>query len=139
MLTNAFIGLETEPTDEAVSKALGPAKTLWVRLLSELFAMNLINSEEWSTYSRKAGWSLKLKKGSRTVVYLSPGKRCFRASFALGDKAVKAALASKLPADAVKIVRQAKRYAEGTAVRIEVRAARDLDVVKTLVVAKLTN
>lgn len=139
MLTNAFIGLETEPTDEAVSKALGPAKALWDRLLAEFSGEKSIDSEEWNSYSRKAGWSLKLKRGGRTVVYLSPCKHCFRASFALGDKAVKAALASKLPADVVKIVRQAKRYAEGTAVRIEVRAARDLDVVKTLAAAKLAH
>ncbi len=139
MRTNAFIGVEREPTDEALSKALGPAKTLWNRLLAKLHAEKLIDSEEWNSYSRKAGWSLKLKQGGRTIVYLSPGNGCFRASFVLGDRAVKAVLAAKLPADVVKIVRQAKHYAEGSAVRIEVRAAKDLDVVKTLATAKLAN
>lgn len=139
MSTNAFIGRETEPTDEAVSKVLGPAKALWDRLLAELSSEKTIDAEEWSSYSRKAGWSLKLKHGKRTIVYLAPCERGFRASFALGEKAVKAALASKLPADVVKIVREAKCYAEGTAVRIEVKSAKDVDVIKKLATAKLAN
>jgi len=39
----------------------------------------------------------------------------------------------------LKIVDEAKRYAEGTAVRIEVRAATDTNVVKTLAKIKLEN
>jgi hypothetical protein len=59
------------------------------------------------------------------------------ASFALGDKAVQAALNSRLPPPAVKIIKEAKRYAEGTAVRVEVLKAKDVEVVKTLAAIKL--
>jgi hypothetical protein len=59
------------------------------------------------------------------------------ASFALGDKAVQAALRSKLPTGIVKLIKEAKRYAEGTAVRIEVKKPQDVGVVKTLAGIKL--
>lgn len=137
MLPNAFIGKLTAPTDGDVSEALGPAKALWNRLVSDLSAERTIDNHEWNSYSPKAGWSLKLKQGERTILYLSPCKHCFRVSFALGDKAVKAALDSKLPANVLKLIREAKRYAEGTAVRIEVHSPKDLDGVKKLVAAKL--
>ena len=80
-----------------------------------------------------------MKHKQRVIVYLSPCRGCFRASFALGDKAVRAARQSGLPAGAVKIIDQAKRYAEGTAVRIEVKAAEDLAVVEKLAAIKLAN
>jgi hypothetical protein len=80
-----------------------------------------------------------LKRKERNIVYLSPHRGCFTASFALGDKALGAARDSVLPAPALKIINEAKRYAEGTAVRITVKAAKDIEVVKKLVSAKLEN
>jgi hypothetical protein len=138
MLPNSFIGKRSAPTDGDVSEALGPAKALWDRLVSDLSTGKTIDNHEWNSYSPKAGWSLKLKRGERTILYLSPCKYSFRASFALGDKAVKAALDSKLPANVLTLIREAKRYAEGTAVRIEVKSAKDLDVVNKLAAAKLS-
>ena len=137
MLPNSFIGRRTAPTDGAVSEALGPAKALWDRLVSDLSAGKTIDNQEWNSYSPKAGWSLKLIRGERTILYLSPCKHSFRASFALGDKAVQAALDSKLPENVLKLIREAKRYAEGTAVRIEVKSGKDLDIIKKLASAKL--
>ena len=61
------------------------------------------------------------------------------AAFILGDKAVTAARKSKLPPDVLKIIDEAKRYAEGTAVRIEVHAAKDVNLVKTLAKIKAEN
>jgi hypothetical protein len=80
-----------------------------------------------------------LQHKKRNIVYLSPCRGCFRASFALGDKAVQAARRSGLPAGVIKIIGQVKRYAEGTAVRIEVKAAKDIAVVEKLAAVKLAN
>jgi hypothetical protein len=50
---------------------------------------------------------------------------------------VQAARESGLPARVVKIINQAKRYAEGTAVRIDVNSPDDIPIVKKLAVIKL--
>jgi hypothetical protein len=48
-------------------------------------------------------------------------------------------LCAGLPENILKLLREAKRYAEGTAVRIEVKALKDVAVVKKLATAKLEN
>ncbi len=96
MVTNRFIGKSQKPTEDELSAQLGVNKGVWDRLLAELAKEFDLVTAEWNSYSPKAGWSLRLKRGERNVVYLSPGHNCFMASFALGDKAVRAARESKL-------------------------------------------
>ncbi|MBZ5507255.1 MAG: DUF3788 domain-containing protein [Acidobacteriia bacterium] len=121
-----------------MDKALGPAKKLWSQLLADLTADG-IDVQEWGSSSKKLGWSLRLKHGDRIIVYLAPCQGCFRASFALGDKAVQAARQSGLPAPVIKIINEAKRYAEGTGLRLDVKTAKDAAVVKKLARIKLEN
>ena len=132
---NAFIGHEKQPTPRELA-ALGIAQPLWDQLVAELTA-NLKLTCESNSYSIKAGWSLRLKRDTRNIVYLSPSRGGFMASFALGDKAIAAARASELPKRVLKLIAGAKKYAEGTAVRIEVRGTEDLAVVKKLAEIKL--
>ena len=139
MLPNAFIGKSSAPTKQELRSELGSAMALWDRLLQELATELDVAACEWNSYSRKAGWSLKVKRGQRTIVYLSPCHGSFRASFALGDKAVEAALASKLPNPVLTNIREAKRYAEGTAVRIDVTGEKDITVIVKLAKSKVEN
>lgn len=135
---NAFVGKSKQPTEAELGAELGAGKAWWDQLVSDITAQHGF-SQEWNSYSKKAGWSLRLKHGDRNIVYLSPFHGCFQASFALGDKAVKAALASGLPKPAIKLIKEAKRYAEGTAVRIEVKGTEDVEIVKKLAAIKLAN
>ncbi len=136
---NPFIGNAKPPSAAEVSKVLGPSKVAWDQLLEELGDELSVGDHEWHSYSPKAGWALKVKKASRTILYMSPRSGSFLVSFALSDKAVKAAMADDLPAAILKTIREAKKYAEGTAVRIEVRAATDLGAVKKIAAAKVNN
>jgi hypothetical protein len=112
---------------------------LWQQLVADLKRELKLDKEEWNSYSIKAGWSLRLQLKKRNIVYLSPGAGCFLASFALGDKALAAARKSKLPKSVFKIIDEAKRYAEGTAVRLEVHEPEDVAVVRTLAKIKIDN
>ena len=128
MSPNAFIGRTKPPTDEELSTELGAARALWDELLTEL----ALPIQEWNSYSPKAGWSLKLKLGKRTIVYLAPCHGSFRVAFVLGDKAMEAARQLKLPKAVLKIIDEAPRYPEGTGVRLEIAARKDLAAVKKL-------
>jgi Protein of unknown function (DUF3788) len=139
MVANAFIGKAEKPTESDLALQLGPAKAVWDKLLVELAEDFDLVTWEWNCYSSKAGWSMRLKRGERNIVYLSPGRGCFMASFALGDKAVRAARDSKLPKMVLQIIDQAKRYAEGTAVRLDISGVKDIVAVKKLVGIKLAN
>ena len=140
VLPNAFIGKPGMPTDDDLAAELGrSAKALWDRLLAGLAEHQDIATREWHSYSRKAGWSLRLKRGARTILYLNPCHGCFRASFALGGKAVAAARASGLPQPVIDIIDSARRYAEGTGIRIDVHGPADISVVEKLAAIKLAH
>src|SRR4051812_25668403 len=81
---NAFIGKPAPPNSSELSAALGKTSVLWERLIRGLKLERLIDGQEWHSYSKKAGWSLKLKREDRVIVYLGPLESRFRASFALG-------------------------------------------------------
>ena len=127
-----------EPTVRELAVALGAAKALWDQLVDELAEEHNL-TREWNTYSIKAGWSLRLKEEARNIVYLSPSQNSFMASFALNDKAIRAARASKFSGHVLRIIADAKKYAEGTAVRIAVNGPQDVAVVKGLAKIKLEN
>ena len=136
---NAFIGRVEMPTDADLAKVLGPVKPVWDGLLADLAAKHGVTVQEWTSYSLKAGWSLRLKRGKRTIVWMAPCEGCFRVAFVLGDKALLAARQSGLSARTLRALDQAQRYPEGTGVRLLVEGPKDIPAVKKLAVVKLEN
>lgn len=139
MEPNAFIGKSKKPTDADLVVALGPSKKLWDQLVSGLADEIGANVQEWSSYSPKAGWSLRVKHKKRTIAWLAPCSGCFRVAFVLGDKAMKAARQNRLPKQVLKALDEAPRHPEGTGVRLTVKAAGDLDAIRELAAVKLKN
>ncbi len=139
MTPNAFIGKPAAPTDEELTAALGAARSVWDQLLAELDREFGVNVYEWKHYSSKAGWSLRVKRKARTIVWLGPREGAFLAAFVLGDKAMQAAHAAKLPQRIVKAMNEAPKFPEGTGVRITMKTPKDIATVKTLAAIKIAN
>jgi hypothetical protein len=138
-LPNAFIGEISPPTDKEVAAKLGPASTTWKELIAWLAGKGIACGEWKSVSPTKYGWALRPSIKNRTILYLGPCEDCFRVSFVLGDKAATAARTSGLPKGLLKEISEAKRYAEGTGVRLIVRKSDDLASVRKLVAIKLAN
>ncbi len=136
---NAFAGQSVEPSRKELAAVLGPNLALWTKLVSDLRHELKLDGEDWHSSGMKYGWSYRLQLRTRNIVYLGPRVGFFVAAFALGDKAVAAARQSGLPARVLKMLAEARRYAEGTALGIEVASPEDLDIVKTLVRIKVDN
>lgn len=139
MLANAFINKQKQPTDAELAAALGPAKAVWVQLLADLDKDHGVNLHEWKCHSLKWGWSLRVKRKQRTIVWLSPRVGCFEVLFILGDKAMRALREIKLPQRVIKVLDEAPKYPEGTGVRLEVKSSRDIAALKKLAAVKLAN
>ena len=133
MSPNAFIGSTLPPTDDQLTEKLGAVRALWDEVIRSL----ALPIAEWNSYSPKAGWSLKLKKGKRTIAYLSPCQGRFRIAFILGAKAVAAAHAEPLPKSLVALIEESPRYPEGTGVRLEISSRKQLPAIRKLAALKL--
>ncbi|HEY1209575.1 MAG TPA: DUF3788 domain-containing protein [Terracidiphilus sp.] len=135
---NAFIGKTKAPTEAEVAAALGSTAALWKQLVGWM-AEQGAGESEWNSSGVKYGWALRLKVKKRNIVYLGPCAGCFRVAFVLGDKAVAAARKSDLAKSTLKIIDEAPRYAEGTGVRLIVKAEKDLGAIKKLALIKMAN
>jgi hypothetical protein len=127
------------PQDDDLAAMLGSTFAIWNELKKRIASRFAPLSIEWGFTSQKTGWGVRLKQDKRTILYMTPCKGYFMASFALGEKAVKAVHESDLPASVLKVIDSAKKYAEGRGVRLEVRSVEDVRNVEKLAVIKMAN
>ena len=135
---NAFIGKKTQPSAKGLAAMLGDSLEAWKKLTVWLTGKGIC-CKEWHSISPKYGWAIRPKLKSRNVLYMGPCAGCFRVSLVLGDRAVAAARASDLPKAVLLEIAGARRYAEGTGIRLLVTRAEDLAPVRALVEIKLQN
>ena len=136
MSLSAFDDKTSPPGHGALDEMLGRTSGLWARLKEDLQAAYGPLVEEWNFSGQAYGWSFRLKEKKRTLVYMTPRRAHFLASFALGEKACLAAQAVRLPSAVLAIIDRAPKYAEGRGVRIPVRTKRDLESVEKLAAIK---
>ena len=139
MALSAFDDKSTEPRTADLRSALGRSSALWDSLIAHLETEFAPLDKTWNFAGAKWGWSLRLKQKKRTVLYMTPCSKHFLVGFALGEKAVEAAHSYPLADSTLAIIDEAPRYAEGRAVRIEVKTKKDLAVVKQLAAVKMAN
>ncbi|HET6178152.1 MAG TPA: DUF3788 family protein [Candidatus Sulfotelmatobacter sp.] len=113
MSENAFAGHAQCPTEKELAATLKKTYPVWKELVADLRADLKLDGREWNNYSVTAGWSLRLQRKKRNIVYLGPRAGWFMAAFILGAKAVAAARNSTLPPDVLKIINEAKRTRRG--------------------------
>lgn len=139
MALSAFEDKASPPGDRALEEMLGRTSNLWHRLKNDLQEAHGPLTEEWTFSGKSYGWSFRLKQKKRTLVYMTPCRAYFLASFALGEKACRAAQSAGLSAPVLAVIEGAPKYAEGRGVRMPVRSRRDVDNVKSLAAIKVAN
>ena len=136
---NAFVGRTSPPTPEEVAASLGSSATVWNQFVKWMEREKGITNEEWKSDAPKYGWSLRLKRKDRTIVYLAPCDGCFRVAFVLGDHAIAAARQTRFPKKVAEAIAGAPHYGEGTGVRLIVKKPTDLPPIRLLAEIKLAN
>jgi hypothetical protein len=139
MALSAFDDKTRPPHEDELAAVLGNKFSLWKDLQSRIAARFAPLAIDWGYASKSTGWGLRLKQEKRTVLYMTPCQGYFLASFALGEKAVKAAHEHKLPSEVLEVIDNAPRYAEGRGVRFEVRSAKDVRNVEKVAIIKMVN
>lgn len=137
MTLSAFADKLKPPQPQQLAATLGRAFVHWKKLKALIEKRFGPVSFEWGFTSKTTGWGLRVKSEKRTILYLTPCEGYFLASFALGEKAVKAAHESNVPAAVLQIIDSAKKYAEGRGIRLEVKSASDVRTVEKIAIIKM--
>ncbi|MBI2429448.1 MAG: DUF3788 family protein [Ignavibacteriales bacterium] len=138
-MSNIF-GNKTEMPDRAkLSAALGRTFLLWEEIRSAVDKEHGTVIEEWKFYGSKIGWTLKLLLKKRNLFFFSARNGYFILSFVFGDKAVREVEKSGLPEKIKSELKNARKYAEGRGIRIEVKKRSHVGTILKLIAIKVSN
>jgi hypothetical protein len=126
------------PTREELTELLGSGIDLWADLQEVVRAGHAPVTERWVYGGRKYGWSCRLERGKKGILYMTPDAGYFRVGLALPDAAREAVLASDLPTGIREALAVETKAIEGWPVRMPVRTADDVAAVLRLVEIKLS-
>lgn len=137
MTLSAFAAKELPPEPGQVLRTLGDSATVWELLISHIHSSYPPVSQSWTFAGAKYGWSLRLKRKDRVILYLTPQEGCFQLGVALGEQAVRSAHEAVLPAHILALLDAAPRYPEGRGIRLSIRSPDDLATAETLAAIKM--
>jgi hypothetical protein len=139
MALSVFDDKGAEPDEKALAAVLGKTCSLWEKICAYLAREFDPIDREWNFPGKKYGWSLRIKHRKRTILYLTPLDGCFRVAFVFGERAVAVVEGSSVPEEIKEELRNARKYAEGRGLALEIKAAKDLKTIKQLAAIKMAN
>jgi hypothetical protein len=132
-----FMEKSRKPDEKELSGVLGSSFKTWVEIRDSVRKEHGPAVEEWKYYGAKSGWVLKFLLKKRNLFFMFAQEKYFRLAFIFGDKAVDAIAESDLPSALIREVKEARRYAEGRGLRLEIRNRSSIKDVLTLVNIKV--
>ena len=130
---------EVAPTSKSLKKVLSNTFEAWQTIADFTKSAYPAATEEWNFSSVKYGWSFRIKDKKRVIVYLLPRDKFFKVSLVFGQKATDEILKSKVSETLKTELKNAKVYAEGRGIRIEVKDNTVIDDLKKLIEIKIAN
>jgi hypothetical protein len=136
MDTNPFMDKSPQPDVESLSVALKVSYALWRKINDFVLEQYPTALAEWNYSGVKYGWSYRIKDKKRAIIYLLPRDGFFKVAFVFGQKAYEQILASSVSDEIKKELSEARVYAEGRGIRLDVTEA-NLEEIFSLVKFKL--
>lgn len=137
--TSIFQDKAITPTDNDLVEKLGSTYDLWIQLQNFVKEKYTLATEEWSYSGKKYGWNFRVKDKKRAIIYLLPRDKFFKAAFVFGQKAFDQIMISDVSTEIKKELEQAKKYAEGRGIRIDIKTNEKIQDIKKLIEIKITN
>jgi hypothetical protein len=139
-MAESFFGDKSKPpTVLELEKALGKSNALLKNIEAHLHEQFGDIEREWKFYSKKAGWTFALVSKGRRLLHLIPRSGFFTAVITLGKKAIIASETIGLPSKILSAIENAKEYAEGKSIQIDISLEKDILPVKQLILIKMNN
>ena len=138
-MESAFMDKSVTPDTEKLANTLNDTYPIWSNLKDFLYDKLSNPGEEWNYPGKKYGWSFRVKSGKRNIIYFLPRVSYFQVAFVFGKHAYESVLGSDINDGIKKDLQEARVYAEGRGVRIDVKNSEILNDVKKLVKIKVDN
>ncbi len=138
-MKSVFTDKTKTPTSADLKKALGKTFDFWIKIekLTREFAPKAIAA--WYFSGEKFGWSYRISDTKRVLVYLLPRENYFKVALVFGNKAVLQIQQSDISEQIIKELLEAKPYAEGRGIRIDVRDNENIRDIQNLIEIKIAN
>lgn len=139
MALSFFTDPAVTPDNKALAAALSTSFSWWNEIKDFVFQQYPKAVEEWKHSGKSFGWGFRLKDTKRVIIYLTPAEGYFLFSVVFGEKATQEVLNSDITEDIKKMLREAKVYAEGRGIRLEIKSQKMVSDLIKLVLIKLKN
>jgi hypothetical protein len=137
MIYERFLDKSKKPSDNIILAALGPTKELWLEI-HEYIQQNYDFVPESIYFTKNYGWSVRYRKGKKTLCYFFPESGAFSILIVLGKKeAEKVDLAKDYLNNAVKqVFENTAQFHDGRWMWIRVTDISDIISLKLLLAVK---
>lgn len=139
METSIFMDKKMIPAEKDLTVTLAGTYGFWKSIREYVYLKYPAGKDEWNYSGNKYGWSFRIKDTKRAIIYLLPRDGFFKAAFVFGQKATDVILNSSISEKIKAELAEARVYAEGRGIRLEVRNDIIIDDIKKLIDIKLAN
>lgn len=138
-MQSIFTDKKIKPSIADLKKALGHTTDAW-QVLAEFTHQSYPGAkDEWKFSSEKYGWSFRISDKKRALIYLLPRDKFFKVALVFGQKATDEILKSDISESIKTEIKNARVYAEGRGIRIEVRDKSLTKDIKKLIAIKISS
>jgi len=137
--TSIFMDKAKMPETKELAHHLNDTFKYWLAIRDFVFQKYPKAFEEWNHSGAKYGWNFRIKDKKRAIIYFLPRQGFFKVAFVFGQKAMNQIMESNIAIEIKTELQQAKVYAEGRGIRIEIVDDSKLEDIKKLVEIKIAN
>ena len=134
-----FVDKNIKPDDKLLSEKIGKNFPYWTEIKEHVNEKYGSTTDDWKFYGKNYGWQLKTLIKKRNLFFLIPFKSYFKIVFIFGDRAVNEIEQSDVTENLKNDVINAKKYAEGRGLAIEVIDNTYMTDIKKLIEIKINN
>ena len=125
------------PNDEKLKEAIDNTYEIWKIIKTKVFELYPSAVKEWNFPGVKYGWSFRIKDKKRAILYFLPREKFFKVAFLFGQKAFNEIMQSGIREAIKSELKEARVYAEGRGIIIDVKDKSILDDIQQLIQTKL--
>ena len=128
-----------KPDELLLKNELLESYTYWEKIEIYVLEKYPTATKEWNYSGAKYGWSYRIKDKKRAIIYLLPRENFFKVAFVFGQKAFDEIMKSDVSTFIKADLEQAKVYAEGRGIRIDVKEENRIVDIFKLIDIKISN